>query len=114
GHVGTVGDLTVAPDGWIWACAADDGAVDLWDMISGQQRARLPRLRNGARTVAFSPDGKTLAAGGADGTLTLSDAASGQEIHRWKACKGDISAVRFSPDGRLLLSVGGRFRTDPF
>jgi WD40 repeat protein len=63
--------LSFAADGKTLATASGDGTVRVWEVASGQERARLTGHRGCVSAVAFSPDGKTLATGGSDGRALL-------------------------------------------
>jgi WD40 repeat protein len=73
--VGTPTRFAVAfhPDGTRIATAGRDRAVWLWDLVRGEEVARLQGHTSFVWSLAFSPDGKTLASGSGDGTVRLWD-----------------------------------------
>lgn len=98
-----VPDLALSPDGH-WFAVATSGAVHLFDLQRGTERALPFHL---AKSVAFSADSKLLAAGG-PGKIVLWDPATGRVKRRIKAgFKGhdDVSEVGFATDGGTLAAV---------
>lgn len=59
------------PQGDMLASAGGEGAVRLWDIITGQSLAVLPGHGGAATSVRFSPDGLWLASGDLDGRLRV-------------------------------------------
>jgi RNA polymerase sigma factor (sigma-70 family) len=114
----TAGIKTVAfsSDGKTLACGGRDGALRLFDVAGGRERACLRRGDGWeVSALAFSPDGKTLAAvpGFRLGdqaergvSVKLWDLATGQVRARLEAPGVWVDAVAFSPDGRTVLTAG--------
>ncbi len=79
----------------------------LFDVASGEERARTRGEEHVAICLAFSPDGQTLATGDVDGTVRLWDISCGKlrarmlERADWAS---RVSCVAFSPDGRTLAA----------
>ncbi len=65
-----------SPDGRALAVGYGEGdhSVRLWELASGQVRARFQGHRGGVGSLAFSPDGTLLASGGTDRLITVWDA----------------------------------------
>jgi WD40 repeat protein len=89
-----------SPDGKTLAVAREDGAVDLWETISGQRRARLAGHEGMVHFVAFAPDGSRLASGGEDDTVLLWGLSDGparltasQAGALWAALGGEAAAA---------------------
>jgi WD40 repeat protein len=69
-----VNALAFSPDGRSLASAGDDGAVILWEVVTGAKRLTLRGHGSAVNSVAFSPDGKSLASGGRDSSVLVWDA----------------------------------------
>jgi WD40 repeat protein len=100
----------VSRDGRRLATADRTGAVKLWDLPSGRERAALRGLTGLVFDLAFSPDGRLVAAGGLD-TLMLWSAIRGGPQNRIRGPEGAFWSLAFRPDGKMLVA-GGKARGD--
>jgi WD40 repeat protein len=98
--------LAVAPDGSWLACADKDGAVHIWDMATGQERATWISHHGGVTALAAAPQGRWLFSGGRnDGSVRIWDLATGRAQAAWTGHYG-MMAVAVAPDGSWLASGG--------
>ena len=65
--------LVFSPDGAILVNGLAHGAIQLWDVTTGDALAVLDGHTQKVETLAFSPDAKTLVSTGEDGTILLWD-----------------------------------------
>ena len=65
--------LVFSPDGAVLVNGLDHGAIQLWDVTTGDSIAALDGHTQKVETLAFSPDGKTLVSTAKDGTILLWD-----------------------------------------
>jgi WD40 repeat protein len=88
-------------------CGPDGGIVRLFDVATGQEKARLKHNWT-ANSVSFSPDGKVLASGGG-GAAKLWDLDK-EKVRTLLAVENELEVycVAFSPDGRTLAIGVGR------
>jgi RNA polymerase sigma factor (sigma-70 family) len=78
-----------------------------WDLATGQEVSRFPRVGPSSDWELLSPDERMIASfQSVDGTIRLSDAANGQEVRTLRGEKPLIWAgtVSFTPDGRRLIA----------
>jgi WD40 repeat protein len=80
-RVNRINALAFSPDGTRLASGSRDGAVRLWDVVTGRQVAVLRGHRRPVNSLAFSPDGRTLASG--DGFTEVPG-----EIRLWQTGRG--------------------------
>ena len=65
--------LVFSPDDAILVSGLVGGAIQLWEVTTGDRIAALDGHTQQVETLAFSSDGKTLVSTGADGTILLWD-----------------------------------------
>lgn len=104
-HASFVHGLAFSPDGTRLAACGADGAVTLWDSVTGRPLGT-NQSTGTMRTLAFSPDGRTLLVGGYLHGARLLAADTLQETARCDAAGGGHPCVAFSPDGRRLVTGG--------
>ena len=70
---GSAAPLVFSPDGAVLLNGLGHGAIQLWDVTTGDGITVLDGHTQRAQTLAFSPDGTTLVSTAADGTILLWD-----------------------------------------
>jgi WD40 repeat protein/uncharacterized caspase-like protein len=104
GHAESVSAVAFSPDGKLLASGSGDGAVKLWDILTGALLDTLTEHRDRVSSLAFSPDGRTLASGSWDTTVKLWDSATGDLLQTLVGHGYYIDSLAFSPDGKTLAS----------
>jgi WD40 repeat protein/class 3 adenylate cyclase len=107
GNLVSVNDVVLSPDGK-YILTASDGAVQLWDLKTGEEIRQFGGQQQVYRAT-FSPDGKyvlTAAPGVNDGKVRLWDMTTGELIREYQAPIGGMNAVDFTPDGKYILADG--------
>jgi WD40 repeat protein len=105
--------ISFSRDGLKLATGADDGAVRIWDVRSGELLERKQEHRHAVYRVAHSPSSEMLASGGwswvagtAQSEVFLWNTDS-MLFNRIKPRISRIYDLTFSRDGRFLVIVGG-------
>jgi WD40 repeat protein len=98
--------LCFSPDARTVAGSCWDGSLQLWDLQSGRQRAKIPALHGWVTDVFFAADSKVFATGGPNNThgVLLWETATGKQIDHFPGHTTPISWVAFSPDGRTAAT----------
>src|SRR5262249_25548625 len=94
------------PDGRTIASGGHDGAIKLYELASGTERAAYVAANAPVVTLAFSPDGRVLAAAGERGTVRFWDVATGKDQPVRRRHSGEVRAVAFRPTAQMLASGG--------
>jgi WD40 repeat protein len=114
----TVSSVAFSPDGTTLAASGNNnsgitsqpvGALQTWNVSTGQLVTFLNTDLHFLSGIAYSPDGKTIAAAGftgSNGALETVDATTLKEIALFSSSASSLTAVAFSPDGKTLVGGG--------
>ena len=103
GNSETLNSLSFSPDYKNIASGSHNGAVKLWDGITGEQIKTLNKHSQGVISASFSPDGKTIAFPWGDNRIkTESISSEGTKI--FKGHSGRVNSISFSTDGKTIVS----------
>ncbi len=103
-----VNELAASPDGFRLAACYQDGAVRIWDVLSGKELFTLHRGSGPVNSVAWNPDGSRLAWSEGD-KLVIWDVAAGKEAFVISATTSGINSITtiaWSHDGSRLAAGG--------
>jgi WD40 repeat protein len=93
----------------VWIALPSVGpGVDVYEITSGREVARLPQGSGPILCCAFSPDGRYLATGGYDGKTRVYNTRDWSLVFEKVTHDGWVTALWFTPDGKLLLA-GGKY-----
>jgi cytochrome c len=104
GHEAAVKSVIFLPDATA-ASSGDDFDIILWDLSSGEMRAKLEGHKGQVNALAVSSDGRFLASASWDGLVGLWDVSTGQLLYMMAGHESSVSDVAFSPDGELVFSA---------
>jgi len=93
---------------WLMGCGVSYQAPDqfvVWDLATGQERARVPATPPGARHAALSPDGRLVVWAPSQGPGGVTDASTGA-LRASLEVASRVESVQVSADSRVAL-VGG-------
>jgi WD40 repeat protein len=103
--LGRVRTVALTADGKTVACITVNRIVTLWDLRTGQERARLRDAGDWRSPLAFTADGRMLASFvPQDATVKLWEVATGKERVALEGHVRDVRALAFSADGRILAA----------
>ncbi|CAD8215601.1 unnamed protein product [Paramecium octaurelia] len=100
----SVNSICYSLDGTTLASGSADNSIRLWDVETGQQKAKLDGHSDCVRTICYSPDGTTLASGSLGNSIRLWDVKTGQQNAKLDGHPSTVYSVDFSPDGNTLVS----------
>ena len=103
GHTADINYVRFSPDNRIFASAAWNGDVKLWNISNWGSLGTLSS--NGTAAIDFSADGQVLATAGF-GEITLWSVDSGEKVATLQGHTGWIRGLAFSADGTRLASGG--------
>lgn len=98
-----------SPDGSLLATGCQNGAIRIWNPVTGTLQAMLKghrRARSAAFCTAGPLKGLLLVSGGDEKRLRIIDPKTGKEVQCLRTFRGRIRSVAVSPDG-LLVAIGG-------
>jgi WD40 repeat protein len=101
GHLGSVNEISVFPDGRRLASVGDDGTLQIWDLATQTSRT-ITLSHEGLRSIAVSPDGRHVAAGST--TIYLCDAEEARSAREVLRRDYTVESLAFSPDGQKLAA----------
>jgi RNA polymerase sigma factor (sigma-70 family) len=106
----SVDALAFSPDGRNLAAGnSTEGAVQVWDLVTGKSLSLTGIRRQASLALAFSPDGRYIAVGeagiGSSETTHIFELLTGKEVRRFDG--HDSCALDFSPDGRSIAAAAG-------
>ncbi len=102
GHLDAVWSSRFSPNGKLIASGGKDGALLLWDALSGQLVRKFSPHPREIRGVAFTPTGDHIASA-CGFTVRLFD-VRGQEVRRFSGHTATIKCLAFSADGKRLAT----------
>jgi WD40 repeat protein len=88
------------------AVASADGVAQIFDLLTGREKALLLGHAADVTCVAFHPDGQRLATGSSDRTVKIWDVDTGMELLTIRGFDGNVYGLSFSPDGNRLAVCG--------
>lgn len=101
-HESRITAVVVGPDEQI-ASASADGAVHLWDAVSGRTNTTFSHPAE-PTALAFNSSGARLAVGDQLGGVAVYDSASGEQVQAYAGLVTSVDAVAWSPDGAELAA----------
>jgi WD40 repeat protein/tRNA A-37 threonylcarbamoyl transferase component Bud32 len=104
-RIGPAASLAVSADERILATGSESGEVRVWDIASGEARARYRWQPNAIVRLAFSPDNRMLAAANAEGQVQQIDATVRHIPTRLQTAAMNGQAVAWSPDGETVAAA---------
>jgi WD40 repeat protein len=103
GHSGGLNRARFSIDGNNVITSGSDGAVRIWETMTGNSLIEMSGAKDQIIEAAMSPDGKFIMSADKKGAQRLWDWNTGKEVESFK---GPYSNYCFSPDGRLVLAFG--------
>ncbi|KKA23143.1 WD repeat protein [Rasamsonia emersonii CBS 393.64] len=105
GHLRGVSAVQFSPDGSKIASGGADGALKVWDTLTGKLIHTFEGHLAGISTVAWSPDGETIASGSDDKSIRLWNVLTGK-AHPvpFNGHHNYVYSLAFSPKGNMLIS----------
>lgn len=91
-HVSPINQVRWAPDGKLFASAAKDGAIKIWDGVTARCINTIGGAHNGqSYSIQFSKNGRYLLTGGQDMISKLWDITTGRQVRTFKMAPTQVS-----------------------
>ncbi|EIT72787.1 WD40 repeat-containing protein [Aspergillus oryzae 100-8] len=105
GHLRGVSAVRFSPDSTMIASGGADGAVKVWDTLTGRLVHTFEGHLAGISTISWSPDGAIIASGSDDKTIRLWNVLTGK-AHSipFVGHHNYVYQIAFSPKGNMLVS----------
>lgn len=100
-HKGRILDTQFSTDGGMVATAGEDGVVAVFDVATGENKARNTHSTKEARALAFTADGERIVSGDAGGVLALWSWRTDQ-FRKLKTAKAGITCLALTTDGKAV------------
>jgi hypothetical protein len=105
---GKLNCVALTPDGQTVALGGESDTVELWDVCTGERRARIPGHPRQVYSLAFAPNGKTLAVG-LYKQIWLWDVDASEDASKRRDIleghTGNVTNIWFCPDGKTLVTA---------
>ena len=97
---------SLSPDGKRLALGTPEGAVEIWNVATGDKLVTPTPVKPRRLTAAaFSPDGSQLVTGSGDGLARVWDATTAKLLRQHAGHRLALTTVAFSPDGKRLVTA---------
>jgi len=106
GHRGQLTAATFVADTGHAASGGVDGAVRIWNLVSGEEVGVLKGHGGPVTAVAATPNGRLLLTAGRDGVVRVWRIASGQCLSELRSDGGSVNSLASSPDSRMVVTAG--------
>lgn len=97
-----VGAVILDPQGERLICGSRGGAIEIWQVDTGEKQQVLKAHRAAVLMLAVSADGSTFASGSADRTLRVWRVRTGEAVRAFSLATEGLSSVALSPNGTAI------------
>ena len=105
GHQAQVNALAWSPDSRLIVTGSQDGTVQIWEALTGEQRIMFRGHTGSVNVVAWSPDGRLVSSAGCDKVIYVWRAETGEIVCAYHGHTALLTrGLAWSPDGSRLAS----------
>ena len=106
GHVGSVTDLVVHPDGKFLITGGEDKTVRVWEVTSAKQMRSFQGHMTRILAISVRGDGRQIASASEDGAIRLWDLSTSDDHRALTEATEPIWSVAVSADGKRAAAAG--------